>query len=167
MCRLTIDGLSTTPGTVSHLEVLPPHQCRVHCFYQGHQVYLQVSVQGCHDRTTMEFGTCRDVIKQYLDACYVSNCEAHWHFHVFAMQEHHPAFVCLQGHVPDQQSVVFNPKGGVNAHKVLASHANRDITHTGWFRANAESDANHDILHQDVPSRMVQSKKTHKWTPRK
>ena len=129
--------------------------------------YIYKYVYKGHDRTTMEFGTCRDEIKQYLDARYVSSCEAHWRLYLFAMQEHHPAVVRLQVHLPDQQSVIFNPEAGVNVQEVLASHADRDTTLTGWFRANAESEANRDLLYQDFPSRMVWSKKTHKWTPRK
>ena len=38
--------------------------------------YIYKYVYKGHDCTTMEFGTCQDEVKQYLDACYVSACEA-------------------------------------------------------------------------------------------
>ena len=41
--------------------------------------YIYKYVYKGHDRTSMEFGTCTDEIKQYMDARYVSSCEAHWH----------------------------------------------------------------------------------------
>ena len=59
----------------------------------------------------MEFGTCTDEIKQYLDACYVSSCEALWRLNLFAMQEHYPTVVHLQVHLSELQSVIFNPEG--------------------------------------------------------
>jgi hypothetical protein len=36
-----------------------------------------------HDHTTMEFGRCIDEVKQYLDARYVSSCEAGWCLYFF------------------------------------------------------------------------------------
>ena len=40
--------------------------------------YIYKYVYKGHDSTTMQFRTCRDEIKLYLDACYVSSCEAMW-----------------------------------------------------------------------------------------
>ena len=85
------------------------------------------------------------------------------------MQKHHPAVVCLQVHLhlPDQHPVIFNPESGSNIQDVLTANANKATTLTGWFIANAESEANHDTLYQDFPSSMVWNKDTHRWTPRK
>ena len=38
--------------------------------------YIYKYVYKGHDRTTMKFGRCTDEIKQYLDAHYMTNCEA-------------------------------------------------------------------------------------------
>jgi hypothetical protein len=114
----------------------------------------------------MEFGTCNDEIKQYLDARYVSSCEALWHLYLFDMQQHVPAIVCLQVHLPNQQGVVFNPEDAANLQDVVDSNANKDTTLTGWFKANAENEANHDLLYQDFPSKMVWNKSQRKWTVR-
>jgi hypothetical protein len=131
--------------------------------------YIYKYVYKGHDRTTMEFGTCRDEIKLYLDARYVSSCEAHWRLYLFAMQEHDPSVIRLQIHLPNQHPIVFNPEQGGNIQDVLASHANHDTTLTGWFKANAqlENDEIHNLLYQDFPSRMVWNKGKHMWTVRK
>jgi hypothetical protein len=128
--------------------------------------YIYKYVYKGHDRITMEFGTCTDEIKQYLDARYVSSCEALWRQFQFGLQEHHPTVVQLQVHLPEQQSVMFNPEAGTSIQDVVESHRNKDTTLTGWFKANAESEANRDIHYQDFPSRMVWNAKRHKWTPR-
>jgi hypothetical protein len=66
------------------------------------------------------------------DACYVSSCEALWHQYQFGMQEHHPTVVQLQVHLPQQQSVMFNPEGGTSIEDVVESHRNKDTTLAGW-----------------------------------
>jgi hypothetical protein len=81
--------------------------------------YIYKYVYKGHDRITMEFGTCSDEIKQYLDACYVSSCEAHWRLYMFAMQEHHPTIVCLQVRLPNHQPVRFNPDAVGNMQDVV------------------------------------------------
>jgi hypothetical protein len=68
--------------------------------------YIYKYVYKGHDRTTMEFGTCTDEVKLYLDARYISSCEAHWRLYLFNMQEHVPNVVRLQVHLPNEQAVV-------------------------------------------------------------
>jgi hypothetical protein len=63
--------------------------------------YIYKYVYKGHDRITMEFGTCTDEIRQYLDVCYMCSCESHWRLFLFDMQEHYPAVICLQVHLPD------------------------------------------------------------------
>ena len=64
--------------------------------------YIYKYVYKGHDCTTMEFGRCRDKIKQYLDAHYISSCEALWHLFLFDMQKQVPNVVHLQVHLKDQ-----------------------------------------------------------------
>jgi len=52
--------------------------------------YIYKYVYKGHDCTTMEFGTCQDEVKQYLDAHYVSACEALWRIYHFHMHQEHP-----------------------------------------------------------------------------
>jgi hypothetical protein len=128
--------------------------------------YIYKYVYKGHDRTTMEFGTCRDEIKQYLDARYVSSCEALWRTYQFEMQEHYPTIVRLQVHLPDEQTVIVDPATAGSIQDVVDRHADKDTTLTGWFKANAESPAHHHLLYQDFPNEMVWNRDDCKWTSR-
>ena len=61
-----------------------------------------------HDCTTMQFGTAHNGIKQYLDARYVSSCEANWCLYFFEVQDHQPSVLHLTVHLPQQQPVVIH-----------------------------------------------------------
>jgi hypothetical protein len=110
--------------------------------------------------------TCRDEIKQYLDARYVSSCEALWRTYQFEMQEHYPTIVRLQVHLPDEQTVIVDPATAGSIQDVVDRHADKDTTLTGWFKANAESPAHHHLLYQDFPNEMVWNRDDCKWTSR-
>jgi hypothetical protein len=116
----------------------------------------------------MEFGTCIDEIKQYLDSRYVSSCEAMWRLYFFEMHDHEPSVLCLGVHLPEHQSVIINPNRDINAQQALQRHQNRDTTLTGWFTANAlySDRVINNTLYQDFPNKMVWNKSTYKWTIR-
>ena len=120
----------------------------------------------------MQFGKATDEIKLYLDAHYVSSCEAQWRLYLFEMQEHVPTVVHLQIHLPEEQAIVFNADEAVdnpNLENVLARYAGHDTTLTGWFKANAQAQNNdiRDTLYQNFPFKMVWNKGNYKWTVRK
>ena len=148
---------------------------KYHCYINVESIasvkaikYIYKYVYKGHDRTTIEFGTCRDEIKLYLDACYISSCEAHWHLYFFGMQEQVPNVVRLQVHLPGEHSVVWNPEHDANLQEVVDRGAVKDTTLTAWFKANAEQvDENiRNILYQNFPSEMVWNKQECKWTKR-
>jgi hypothetical protein len=116
----------------------------------------------------MEFGTCIDEIKQYLDSRYVSSCEAMWRLYFFEMHDHEPSVLRLGVHLPEHQSVIINPNRDINAQQALQRHQNRDTTLTGWFTANAlySNGVINNTLYQDFPNKMVWNKSTYKWTIR-
>ncbi len=133
--------------------------------------YIYKYVYKGHDRTTMQFGRCQDEVKQYLDARYVSSCEALWRLYLFHMQEQVPNVVRLQVHLRNQQRITFNPDGNGNVQEVVNAHADRPTTLTGWFNANAQEPAGSEILgllYQDYPSKMVwhDEKENSRWTHR-
>jgi Helitron helicase-like domain at N-terminus len=70
--------------------------------------YIYKYVYKGHDRTTMQFGTAQNEIRHYLDACYVSSCEATWRHYFFRVQDHEPSVLRLAVHLPQQQGVVIN-----------------------------------------------------------
>ena len=127
--------------------------------------YIYKYVYKGHDRTTMEFGTCVDEIKQYLDARYVSACEASWRLYFFELQKQEPSVRRLHVHLPGQHNVAIDPERHVNAEQAIEEA--KDSTLMAWFKANAEAPADGDIrntLYQDFPSKMVWQKD--KWVPR-
>jgi len=71
--------------------------------------YIYKYVYKGHDRATMQFGRCIDEVKLYLDARYISSCEATWRLFHFYMQKQVPHVIRLQVHLPQEQSVVFDP----------------------------------------------------------
>jgi hypothetical protein len=99
--------------------------------------YIYKYVYKGHDRTTIKFDTAHDEIQHYLDAHYVSSCEANWHLYFFEVQDHYPSILRLQVHLPQQQSVVLNPNRDVTLQDILDRYEDRDTTLTGWFKANA------------------------------
>src|SRR5882757_6906924 len=129
--------------------------------------YIYKYVYKGHDRTTMQFGTAHDKIKHYLDARYVSSCEANWCLYFFEVQDHQPSILRLAVHLPQQQAVVINPNRDT-LQKALQRHENRDTTLTGWFKANAEHQDGviNNTLYQDFPNKMVWNKARHVWTVR-
>ena len=87
----------------------------------------------------------------------MSSCEATWRLYFFQIQEHEPSVLCLQVHLPNQQSVMLNPDRDGNAQQALERHEDRDITLTGWFKANAlhQDGIINNTLFQDFPTKMV------------
>jgi hypothetical protein len=76
----------------------------------------------------MEFGTCQDEVKQYLDAPYVSACEALWRIHHFHMHEEYPAVVRLQIHLPNQQLISWDEHVAPNLQQVVAQAAEKECS---------------------------------------
>ena len=64
--------------------------------------YIYKYVYKSHDHSTMEFSTCQDEIKLYLDSRYISAHEGIWKLFQFSMQ--FPNIVRLQIHLPNQQT---------------------------------------------------------------
>ena len=132
------------------------------------QLFEALYVYKGHDHTTMQFGTAHDEIKHYLDACYVSSCEANWRLYFFEVQDHYPSILRLQVHLPQQQSVVLNPNRDVTLQDILDRYEDRDTTLTGWFKANAryQDGVINNTLYQDFPSKMRWHKDSRVWTVR-
>ena len=134
--------------------------------------YIYKYVYKGHDRTTMQFGKCEDELKQYLDACYVSSCEALWRLYLFPMQEQIPNVMRLQVHLKNRHAIIYDPNGESTVQEIVATHADRKTTLTGWFEANKQEPEGSqilDLLYQDYPSKMVwhNDKNNPRWTRRK
>jgi hypothetical protein len=55
--------------------------------------YIFKYVYKGHDRITMQFETCNNEVKQYLDAHYISSCESIWCLFHFLMHSADPNIV--------------------------------------------------------------------------
>ena len=105
---------------------------------------------------------CQDEIKQYLDARYVSACEALWRIHHFHMHEEYPSVVRLQVHLPNQQLINWDEHVAPNLQQVAAQAAEKDTTLTAYFKANEQFPEACNYLYQDFPIHFVWIKKGNK-----
>src|SRR5437588_5090141 len=118
--------------------------------------YIYKYVYKGHDRATMQFGRSTDEVKLYLDARYISCCEAIWRLFLFHMQKQVPNVVCLQVHLSHVQGSIFDPEDSNPAPEEKAT------TLMGWFNANAvvaEGSEILDTLYQNFPSKIVWNNK--------
>jgi hypothetical protein len=86
--------------------------------------YIYKYIYKGHDRITMEFGRSKDEIKLYLDACYVSACEALWHIYQFLMHEEFPPVVRLEVHLEGQHLVTWREDNTIPIQQVLQQSGN-------------------------------------------
>jgi hypothetical protein len=129
--------------------------------------YIYKYVYKDHDHITMQFSTCNNEVKQYLDARYVSACESVWCLFHFLMHCAFPNVVHLQVHLPGQQYVTWNENGQQTIQEVADNAAECDTTLTGYFKANKQyPELAQNVSYQDFPSKFVWVQRTHKWKPR-
>ena len=128
--------------------------------------YIYKYVYKGHDHTTMQFGTCQDEVQLYLDARYISACEAAWRLFSFTMHEESPAVMRLKVHLEGEDLISWNEDQAPDVQAVMDRAATRDTTLTAYFKANAKYPEAHNLLYQDFPSKFVWKVKTREWTPR-
>jgi hypothetical protein len=129
-----------------------------------------------HDRTYVtiqnedDVETAPDEIKVYIDARYVSACEAVWRILKFPMSANFPAVQRLQLHLPDMQSVTFDPEAQ-SGMDLLDHDKIRKTTLTEFFVAcqqhsTAESQLAVGLLYADFPSKFTWDQRSRTWNPR-
>ncbi|KAF8737744.1 Helitron helicase-like domain at N-terminus, partial [Rhizoctonia solani] len=104
-----------------------------------------------------------DEIRTDLDGCWVSPYEALWQFLKFSLHQDVPNIVCLQVHLPDQQSVSFC--AGQLIENVIASA--KDTSLTAFFKLNAHEDQEvcrfvNELVYQEIPNKFTLNKTTWK-----
>ncbi|KAJ2935002.1 hypothetical protein H1R20_g2134, partial [Candolleomyces eurysporus] len=128
--------------------------------------YIYKYVYKGHDRTIAEIARNNNEVQQYLDARYVSACEALWRLLHFRMHEEIPNIVRLQVHLPNLQWHTFNPARQRDLQQVLQDASNRDTTLTAWFKSNSDSQDGQNLLYQDYPAMYTWDTKKRKWNRR-
>ena len=139
--------------------------------------YLYKYIYKGHDRTCVtiqnedDVETAPDEIKEYIDARYVSACEAVWRILKFPMSNNFPAVQRLQLHLPDMQSVTFDPEAQ-SAEDLLDRDKIRKTTLTEFFVAcqqhsTAGSQLAVGLLYPDFPSKFTWDQRSRAWNPRR
>lgn len=123
---------------------------------------------------------CRDEIKLYVDARYISASEAYarsmgWSTHkvclekvsqtMLMLQKEFPAVKQLQVHLENEQTVAFRPDGS-HSLRTFANGA-PDTQLTGFFKANRIYPEARQLYYVDFPTRFVWRSKACKWILRK
>jgi len=129
--------------------------------------YIYKYVYKGHDRTTMQFGTCEDEVQLYLDARYISACEASWRLYEFNMHEESPAVMRLQVHLEGEDLISWNEDEAPDAQHVMQQATSHDTKLTAYFKANQKYPEARNLLYQDFPSKFVWQPKKREWTVRK
>ena len=133
--------------------------------YKGHdRACVSVEADGAIDEPI-------DEIKEYMDARYVSACEGSWRIFKFALHANYPAVHRLQLHLPDMQSVTFDPDAETGE-EVLDRDKNHKTNLTEFFVAcrqhsTLQSQLAVGLLYCDFPSRFTWDPKTKSWNPRR
>ena len=133
--------------------------------YKGHdRACVSVEADGAIDEPI-------DEIKEYMDARYVSACEGSWRIFKFALHANYPAVHRLQLHLPDMQSVIFDPDAETGE-EVLDRDKNHKTNLTEFFVAcrqhsTLQSQLAVGLLYCDFPSRFTWDPKTKSWNPRR
>ena len=81
--------------------------------------YISKYVYKGHDCITMQFGTCSDEVRQYLNAHYISSCESIWCLFYFIMHVAFPNVIQLQVHLPGQLYVTWNLNGQQTMQEII------------------------------------------------
>ena len=85
--------------------------------------YIYKYVYKGHDRTTMQFGTCQDEVQLYLDARYISACEAAWRLFSFTMHQEYPAVMWLKVHLEGEDLISWNEDQAQDVQAVIEQAA--------------------------------------------
>jgi hypothetical protein len=110
----------------------------------------------------MEFGTCQNEVKQFLDAHWLGSCEGVWRLYQFLMHSEKPNVIRLQVHLPDQQLVIFE-EDEENMDEVAERAAQKDTTLTAFFKANEKYPEARELLYQDIPQHFTLDRKKMQW----
>ena len=102
-----------------------------------------------------------DEIKSYESCRFIGASEAAWRILGFTTQERYPAVECLPIHLPDQQSVTFNPSDPTKALETAA-----DTKLTAYFEQNNNDPHARTILYCDFPQHYTWNKWGKSWKRR-
>ncbi|XP_039610024.1 uncharacterized protein LOC120529870 [Polypterus senegalus] len=120
--------------------------------YKGHD---------CANVVIQEQGTLNhDEIKTFINTRYVSSPEAAWRLNGFEMHYQSHTIHRLPVHLPEEQSLFFNPNDITTA---VQRASNRDNQLTTWFKLNQQKHEAKTILYSDIPLHYVFDSENCTW----
>ena len=107
----------------------------------------------------------KDEIKDYLDCRYLSSCEAAWRIFKFDIHHRSPAVERLPFHLPNQQSVIFDPAESIDFQ--LENVSSNTSKFLAWMDLNEHDVEARKLLYVEIPKFYVWNKTEKIWTKRK
>ncbi|XP_039605701.1 uncharacterized protein LOC120526605 [Polypterus senegalus] len=120
--------------------------------YKGHD---------CANVVIQEQGTLNhNEIKNFINSRYVSAPEAAWRLNGFEMHYQSHTIHRLPVHLPEEQSVFFNPN---DINTAVQRASNHDTQMTVWFKLNQQKHEAKTILYSDIPLHYVVDSENCTW----
>ena len=123
------------------------------------------------DKATITFeneerddAVCRNEILQFQNRRYVSSPEAAWRIFGFEVCSLKPSILRLPVHLPDQQTVLYNPEEPEEAQKAVDNGEKTMLTE--YFTANQMHENARSCYYRDFPEQFVWNVGRKEWTPR-
>ena len=134
--------------------------------------YLFKYVYKGHDRASITMVNHQgsdpvDEIKEFQDTRYVSAAECSWRIFRFRMHQHSPSVTRLQLHLPQMQTVRFDPETEM-ANDIVEREDVQKTTLTAFFdTCRTQPELTQDLLYPDVPTKFTWDPKSKAWNLRK
>jgi hypothetical protein len=106
-----------------------------------------------------------DEIKDYYDFRYLSACESAWRIFKFDIHHRSPSVERLPFHLPNEQSVLFDPRESIDY--VLEKESNNTSKFLQWMELNKVDTQARKMLYVDIPTKYVWKKEEGVWELRK
>ena len=100
-------------------------------------------------------------IKDYYDCRYLSACEAAWRLFKFDIHHRSPSVERLPFHLPNEQSVLFDPTDSIDY--VLEQESNNTSKFLKWMELNKMDTEARKLLYVDIPKKYVWKKQECRW----
>lgn len=133
--------------------------------------YLYKYIYKGHDRTSLSIErdnhTPRDEVKDFLDSRYISACESIWRIFSFPLHSTYPAVTRLHLHLPDMQTVQFDPNNDT-PDDILQNPQNKETTLTKFFElCSLYPMETATLLYPDCPRYYTWKKAILTWSKRR
>lgn len=125
--------------------------------------YFETSTQTMN-RSNSENNAPRNEIQEYIDARFLSTCEAFWRAYEFDIHYRLPSVERLTVHLPNMSFVRY--KKGTDLSALVNSPATKKTMLTEWFEANKKHTSAHNLTYCDFPKEWTWDSSARHWRPR-